>query len=707
VLDALAGFAHRRRRWIAVTAVLFFVVGGAVGSSAFDVLKPFGFEDPASESIESREALGRAAGVEPAPDLIALVEPGGQVRSLPAREQVAEVARVMDDDPSVGRVVTAFDRAEGGGPEMISRDGRATYVLGFFKEHLADDEQDDAAGRLVDELEGRATLGGFGAASFQIGETVETDLQRAELYAIPLLFVLSFWIFRSGVAALLPVMIGGLAIVGALAGLRLGAEATDLSIFAVNLVTGLGLGLAIDYSLFVVSRYREELARSGPGLEVLRRTMQTAGRTVLFSSLTVAAALAALLVFPQRFLYSMGVGGTLVALFAGLVALTVLPAVLALLGERVNALAPKRLQRAAADAARPAEAGFWYRLSRFVMRRPIGIATLAATVMIVAGLPFLRSDYVFADAGILPPETTARQVDDALASRFDETRTTPIVVEVRGADTGEARVLTRRIRRIDGVEATAAPVRVGDGLFRIDVFSSETEYTDSSEQIVTDIRDLDGPVDLRVGGTTAEFIDQQESLATHLVPAVAIIAASTLCLLFLMTGSVILPIKSLIMNLLTVSVAFGALVLVFQDGRFEGLLDYSSRGALDNSNAILLFAIIFGLSTDYGVFLLNRIKEARDAGAGETESVAIGLERTGRIVSAAALLFCVAVGAFLTSSIIFIKQFSLGTVVGVAIDATIVRALLVPSLMRLLGRWNWWAPGPLRRLHARLGFSET
>jgi RND superfamily putative drug exporter len=599
---------------------------------------------------------------------------------------------------------------------MVSDDGRAAYVLGFFKEGLSDDEEDEVAERLGEELAGEATLGGFGAASNQIGSTVEEDLQRAEMVALPILFLLSFWIFRSLVAASLPLLIGVLSIVGSLAGLRLGAEVTDLSIFAVNIVTGMGLGLSIDYSLFVVSRYREELARrdalSGPGgrlarWEALRETMRTAGRTVVFSAVTVATAMGALVIFPQRFLYSMGIGGSLVALFAGLVAITVLPAVLALLGPRVNALAPKRFQRAAEDAARPASAGFWYRLSRFVMRRPIGIATAAATVMIVAGLPFLRSEFVFADAGILPPDQSARQVDDALTDRFDAARTTPIVVEARTNKPASASRLARDIEQIKGVAQVAPPAPVGERLTRIDVLSRETEFTDSSQRIVEEIRDLGGPVDLRVGGTTAEFIDQRKSLDDHLPLAIAIIAVTTFAAIFLMTGSVVLPVKSLIMNLLTVSVAFGALVLVFQDARLEGLLDYRSPDALDQSNAIFLFAVIFGLSTDYGVFLLSRIKEARDAGADDSEAVAIGLERTGRLVSSAALLLCVALGAFITSSIIFIKEFSLGTVVGIAIDATLVRALLVPSLMQLLGRWNWWAPRPLRWVHARLGLSET
>lgn len=716
MLDALARFAYRRSRIVALATVVFFLAAGAVGGSAFDVLKPFGFEDPEAESIVSREALGEAAGVEPAPSLVALVEPGGGVRSEAGRAQVAEVARIMRSDPAIGSAASPFDSGNGGGRAMVSEDGRAAYVLGFFAHGLGDEGEDEAAARLAEALSGKALLGGFGSASNQIGSTVEKDLQRAELLAFPILFLLAFWVFRSLVAAALPLLVGAIAIVGALAGLRLGGEVTDLSIFAVNVVTAMGLGLSIDYALFVVSRYREELAKrdafSGRATriarwEALRTTMNTAGRTVVFSAVTVATAMGALVIFPQRFLYSMGLGGALVALFAGFVAITVLPAVLALLGPRVNALAPKRLQRAAADAARPAAAGFWYRLSRAVQRRPIAIATVTAAVMVLAGVPFLRSEFVFADAGILPPETSARQVDDALKDRFDRSRTTPIVVEARTADRAEARDLARRVAALEGVAEVGRPVPVGAGLTRLDVFSRAPQFADESQDVVREIRALPGPPEVRVGGATAEFVDQRTSLGDHLPTAVAIIALTTLVALFVMTGSLILPLKSLVMNLLTVSVAFGALVLVFQDGRLEGLLDYRSLGALDQSNAIFLFAVIFGLSTDYGVFLLSRIKEARDSGLDDSEAVAVGLERTGRLVSAAALLLGVALGAFATSSIIFIKQFALGAVVGIAVDATLVRALLVPSLMQLLGRWNWWAPRPLRRLHARLGLSET
>ncbi len=470
-------------------------------------------------------------------------------------------------------------------------------------------------------------------------------------------------------------------------------------------MTGLGLGLAIDYSLFMVSRYREELARVGPGAEAIRRTLATAGRTVLFSSLTVAAALGSLLVFPQRFLYSMGIGGMMVALIAGAVALLVLPALLALLGPRVNALAPQRLQRAAETEARPAQAGPWYRLSGAVMRRPGTIAAGAALFLIALGIPFTGINFTSVDASVLPQSASARLVDDALKRDFDVRRTTPITI---AAHTPLGPALERYlddVRAVPGVLAVSSRSTAED-LTVIDAIPRARALTDESQQALREIRGLDPPFEALSRGATASFVDLKQSLGDHLPAALALLMATTLAVLFLMTGSVVLPIKALLMNLLTMSAAFGVLVLIFQDGRLEGLLDYTSQGALEATQPIFLFAVAFGLSTDYAVFLLARIKEARDSGLENREAVAVGLERTGRIVTAAAVLFCVAVGAFAMSEIVFIKQLGVGTALAVLIDATIVRALLVPSLMQLLGERNWWAPRPLRRLHERIRLRE-
>jgi RND superfamily putative drug exporter len=569
----------------------------------------------------------------------------------------------------------------------------------------------EAGADIAEQLSGHpgVVVGGAAVAQEQVNKQVENDLRTAEMLAFPLLFLLSLLFFRSLIASALPLLIGGLAIVGTFLILRVASELGSISIFALNLTTALGLGLAIDYSLFVVSRYREEIAKDGPGLVAMRRVMATAGRTVFFSSLTVAAALASLLVFPQRFLYSMGLGGSLVALFAALISLTVLPAVLTLLGTRINAFAPRFLQRRAEADARPAEQGFWYRLSRFVMRRPGRVATFSAVLLIVLGLPFLEIKFNTVDPTVLPETASARQAYDTVSAEFPPYHESPIWIDVEGGGPRAAARIATRAKRVEGVAEVAPPQRLAGGVTAIQVISAHPFVSDASEDTVRRIRAIEPPprTTVLVGGATADFIDFQGSLGRHLPIALAIVVLATLTILFLMTGSVVLPIKSLLMNFLNLSAVFGLLVLIFQDGRLEGLLDYSSPGAIEQTMPILLFAVAFGLSTDYAVFLLSRIKEARDNGASDSESVAIGLERTGRIVTAAALLFAVAMFAFATSKIIFIKQNGVGTALAVLIDASLIRALLVPSLMELLGKWNWWAPKPLRRLHERFKIGET
>ena len=698
----LTTLATTRAKLVVIAAVVVTLAAGALGGGVADKLSSFGADDPATDSYKASARLGEATGLDANPGLVALVTTNGRVDSAQGRERVAEVVRTLEADPAVGRIATAFD---GGGRELIGRDGRSTYVAATFK----DEQGEDASERLepkLDRIEG-VQVGGIEPAQLEVNEIVGEDLARAELMAFPILFLLSLWFFRSLVAALLPLMVGAVSIVLTFLGLSVAVEFADISVFALNLVTGLGLGLAIDYSLFIVSRYREELVEHGPGTTALRNTLNTAGRTVLFSSLTVAAALASLLVFPQKFLYSMGLGGVMVSVFAAAVALILLPAVLALLGHRVNSLAPRWLKRASETDARQTESGFWYRLSRFVMRRPGRIAIAAATLMIVLGLPFLRVDFTTVDTRVLPADSEIRMVEHALERDFPPNRTTPVYVVAESRDRAALADYRAQVQRLPGAAAVSPARPLGDGVARIDVVSRGAELDDRSQQLVEDIRALDPPFETLAGGRTAEFIDQRTSIADHLPVALAIVALSTFAVLFLMTGSVILPIKAILMNVLTLSAAFGLLVLIFQDGRLEGVLDYSSLGALDLTQPVVLFAVAFGLSTDYGVFLLGRIKEFRDKGASDREAVAMGLERTGRIVTAAALLFCVAIGAFATSQIIFIKQVGLGTAFAVLLDATIIRALLVPSLMELLGKWNWWAPRPLRRLHQRIGLSEA
>jgi RND superfamily putative drug exporter len=707
MFDRLARLADRRHRLVLAVAALAVVAAGAFGGPVATRLSSAStnFEDSQSESALARKQLEEATGVAPGIALVALVEtPQGAERATARR--LREVAATIARDPAVAHVYSLLDTHD---RSFLSRDGSEAYLAVAFRPVPPEDEA-DVAKRIEARFAGQpdVKLGGGLIAGTQVGLQIESDLARAELIALPLLFLLSLLIFRGLVAALLPVAGGIVSVLTTFAALRAVNTLTPLSVYAINLVTGIGLGLAIDYSLFIVSRYREELARSGPGPEALRRTLATAGRTVAFSSLTIAAAMAALLVFPQPFLYSMGLGGVFVALSSAVNALVVLPALLAALGMRVNALAPARMRRSAERSARAETTGFWYRLSQWVMRHAVFTAVASAAVMLALGIPFLGVKFTGVDASVLPESRSARQVDDALKTRFPADRSSPIYVAVKApADAGAALGQYASMLRGRTHALVRAPQRVGPDTWRIDITSPDRPLSAVTKQIVGDTRSVAAPYPTRVGGQTATFLDLQSSLRSRIPLAVAVLALTSFVLLFLLTGSVILPLKSLVMAALTLSATLGILVFVFQNGRLEGLFHYTSQGALESTQPILLAAIAFGLSTDYSVFLLARIKEARDAGLSNTEAVARGLERTGRLVTAAALLFCVAVGAFSISKIVFIKELGVGMAVAVILDATFVRALLVPSLMKLLGDWNWWAPRPLRRVYERFGFSDA
>ena len=630
---------------------------------------------------------------------------GGDVRSDPAAAAgAARVAALLSAQPGFQR---ALDYPASHLAALVSRDGRETVVLAAF----ASRERSVAAvANVRAELAGSGVLiGGDDVAFSEINKRTTSDLRLAETFAFPILLLLSFWVFRGLIAALLPLLVGGFAIVITFLLLRLIDQFAGLSVFAVNLVTGLGLGLGIDYSLFVLSRYREELAGGAGTTAALTCTMRTAGRTVLFSSLTVAGALSCLLVFPLRFLYSMGVGGMLVALSAGSVSLLVLPAVLVALGPRIDALAPAWMQRNATRTAQ--QRGAWYRLARGVMRRPGTVAILTAAVLIAIALPALRLALVPADARVLPAASESRQVAEALTHDFpvDGSQTITLIAHAPWSRGALVSTLARRAQLTAAGQASlAAPARyLGRGTWELEMQPHGGEGTAANQLLIHRLRALASPPTLLVGGATAWFVDQKAAIAAHAPLALAILALVTAGILFLMTGSAVLPLLALAMNVLTVAVAAGLLVLIFQEGHLSGLLGFSTIGGLEEANLVLLFVVAFALSTDYGVFLFARIKEGHDAGLATRDAVAVGLERTGRLITAAALLLCVAIGAFVTSHIFFIKQLGVGAALAVVIDATFVRALLVPALIGTLGERSWWAPTLLARLHARVGLREA
>ncbi|NRQ49503.1 MMPL family transporter [Aeromicrobium stalagmiti] len=699
MFTALARLATSRPKRVLGITVVFFALAGVLGGPVAGLLNTDNdsFSDTGASSAQAIRQVENATGQKAAPDLIVLADTADT-------GAIDEAGSILEDDPDVAMVVGGPD----GGPQFVSKDGSQTYLAAIY---AADADADETTEHLRDQLErvDGVTVGGFGPAYQQVNEQVESDLLTAELIAFPLLFLVSLWVFRSAVAALLPLLVGGLTIVTSMLVIRGINEVVDISIFALNLITGLGLGLAIDYSLFLVSRYREELDRVGPGAEAIRRTVATAGRTVAFSALTVAGAGLALLVFPLRFLYSMGIGVTIVALVSAAVSLIVLPSLFAVLEHRVNSLAPKRWQRARAAETAAEASGFWFRLAAFVMRFPVAIALSGAAILLAFGAPFLGVKFTGVDAGVLPDGATAKVVDETLRTDFVGAESTPIIVAVEAPESAASDVAAyaTELGGLPGAADVLEPRFLGSDTWQVDVVPAATTLDEQTLDLVGDIRDVDAPGTALVGGPSAEQVDQVASIAANIPLALTILSVLTLVTLFLLTGSVVLPVKALIMNVLTIGATFGILVLIFQDGRFEGFLDYTSQGALESSQPVFLFAVVFGLSTDYAVFLLTRIKEARDNGAGEREAVALGLQRTGRIVTAAALLFAIALGSFATSQIIFIKELGVGTALAVLIDATIVRAMLVPSLMALLGRRNWWAPAPLRRLHERFGLDES
>ena len=695
----LAKFTHANGRRVLLVAVIGAAVAGAFGFGVEKRMSPYGASDAATQSVQAERRFEAAAGRKVDPGIVAIVS-AGNVGSPVVERRVEQVVTQLRAEPDVASAASFYETRD---PAMVSRDRRSTYAIVYFKPR-SDLQLKNAAQRIEERFAGQrdVRLGGEEIASAQANTQVGQDLAHAELLAFPLIFLLSLLFFRSLVASLIPPLIGGLAIVMTFLALRLVSNFTDLSVFALNFVTGLGLGLAIDYSLFMVSRYREEGATSGYGLKALQRTLQTAGRTILFSSLTVAAAVAALVIFPQRFLYSMGIAGAVVALVAAALALVVLPALLTVLGPRINALAPKRLQRAADRDARPAQAGAWYQLARFVTSHPRRVAVLTTALLIALGLPFTGIKFVSVTASVLPNSASARQVDEALAREFPPNRTAPLQVVV-GAPAGshEITVLAAQIGRLADVSAIAPAQAAGTHNALLAVAPIHRPLSDATKQLVRNVRAIRAPVYVGVAGQTAAFLDLEHSLGAHLPIVLALTVAATMIILFLFTGSVVLPVKAVLMNALSLSAVLGILVLIFQDGHLQDLLSFTSEGALDATQPIFLAAIGFGLATDYGVFLLSRIKEARDSGIPDSEAVAVGLERTGRIVTAAAVLFAVAIGAFATSKLVFIKELGLGTALAVLIDASIIRALLVPSLMQLLGKWNWWAPASLRRLRTR------
>jgi len=676
-----SGLRHPRR--ILVGALALFLVAVAVGGPLPDLLG-FGraFDDPGSESARARDRVEEASGLAFAGGVVALVE------APPGSPRVRRVAAALRRDESVARVVAP---SPGERSPAVSGDGRETLVTVTLRAGVV---PETAVGGIAAQLAGQpgVLLGGGDVARAQITEQAKEDLTRAELLAFPILALLSLLIFR-GVAAFLPLVIGGLTIPTTFMLLRGVNEMVGLSPFALNLVVGLGLGLAVDYSLFLVWRFREELVESPDPRDAAWVALATAGRTVGWSAATVAAALLCLTVFPQRFLISMGIGGALVALVAASMALVVLPPLFVLFGRRLGQVRPK-----------PVEQGGWYRTTKRLMRRPGMVALGAGAVMLIMAAPALRTAWSGIDARVLPSDKSARVVAERVPRQFPAADPEPMRVVVSAAPGARASVrrLAGRLARLPDAARASAPRRLGKSAWQIDVEARGNAIEPAAQRLVVEARGLAAPAPVAIGGAAAELHDLRAAISRTLPLALALLVMLTLTILWLMTGSVLLPLKLLVMNLLTTAAATGLLVLVFQDGNLSGVFDFHSQGGLEQTDYVVFAALVFALSTDYGLFLIARIQECYESGVPNDEAVAIGIQRTGSLVTAAALLLAVALAALATSEVIFLKELGVGAACAVLLDAWIVRGLLVPALMALLGDWNWWSPRPLRRLHTRI-----
>jgi RND superfamily putative drug exporter len=718
-MQKLGAFVIRRSKlalWGFVALILFSTIWGF---QAFGGLKAGGYDDPGSDSARVVEIL--TDDFKQAIPEVIIIADFADGADLPASANTGKnLTALLEDYEGVESVSSYFSL--GSPVSLRSDDGNAVY---FFVDLNDEIKQVEVGGKLADELNGtfeRATLfvAGYAPINAAINGAISTDLAVAESIAIPLTMILLLFVFGSLVSAGLPMMVGGLAILGSFFFVWISTQLTDTSVFALNLITGMGLGLGIDYALLIVNRFREERKLGTEVSEAVSRTLATAGRTVLFSGLTVAIVLGAMLFFPQYFLKSFAIGGVVVVMLAVAGALIALPALLNLMGDRINKLKVIR-----GDLS-PKDSGIWSTLARVVMRRPLPI--LLVTMIALGGLMSLSSSVVFGqvDDRVLPRTNPAVIASDVIRDRFSAREGSPVDIVIEGASQSEIVEYTialskqPHVLRVQSTAGIAQEGNLDDGYApafadyatgsyeRIVAIHNIDSRSTEGLALTKQIRELgSGDNKILVGGAAAIYTDSQLGIEKNLPAAAIWIISWTLILLFLFTGSVLLPIKAVLLNFVSLGATLGFLTWVFIGGNLQWLIgDFINSGTIDTSSLVLIVIVAFGLSMDYELFLLSRIKEQHEAGLGTTESVAIGLQRSGRIITAAALVLAVSFLAFVTSGVTIMKMLGLGIAFAILLDATIVRALLVPALMRLLGDLNWWAPRWMKWIYRKVGLDH-
>ena len=741
MLHRIALLAIRAPRRIIAVAVLTMVSAAIFGIPVAKSLSAGGFQDPTSESARATQMLTDKFHQGDMQLVFTVTAPGG-ANSAAARAAAMAIVDEIKTSPHVADLSSAWTSPPPAAMALTSRDGNSGLIVAGITGGENDAQKyaqalaDAVNQSVLPEHPDVAVLSGGSAMVYsQINHQTERDLLLMESIAIPLSFLVLVWVFGGLLAAALPMAVGGLAIVGSMSVLRLITFSTDVSIFALNLSTAMGLALAIDYTLLIISRYRDELAEGADRDQALIRTMVTAGRTVLFSATTVALSMAAMVLFPMYFLKSFAYAGVATVGFAALAAIVVTPAAIALLGSRLDAMDVRRLIRRVLRRPDPAPKSvdrlFWYRSTKLVMRRAVPIGLAGTAVLLLLGVPFLGVKWGFPDDRVLPHSASAHQVGDALRADFadnSETAVTAVVPDADGLSPGDLERYAAELSRVPDVSAVTAPTgtfvagnKVGppaaatglaDGSAFLTVGSTAPSFSQASETQLDRLHAVTGPDgrDVELTGIAQINRDSVTAITTRLPAVLGIIAVITFVLLFLLTGSVVLPLKAVVLNVLSLTAAFGALVWIFQDGHL-GAFGTAPTGTLVANMPVLLFCIAFGLSMDYEVFLVSRIREfwleSGQTRADNDQSVTLGLARTGRVITAAALVMSISFAALIAAQVSFMRMFGVGLTLAVLVDATLVRMIMVPAFMHVLGKWNWWAPKPLVRLHGKIGISES
>ncbi|MFE3461620.1 MMPL family transporter [Nocardiopsis aegyptia] len=703
--------AHRRRWWVLVATALFAAFAAIWGSAVFSDVSESGFEDPDSESARAVRVLEDELGHDDV-DVVAVYRSDEMRVDNPSF--AAAVQRIVDALPedAVAEADTYLDEDLGETERgmLVSEDMHATYVPVTLSgaDHAERLHQYDEVAEVLESSQLDVHLGGPVAVESELSATAESDVVRAELVTLPILLLLLVLIFGGLIAGLVPLAVGGLAILGSLTALRALTYVTEVSVFAINVATILGLGLAIDYGLFLVSRFREETGRGRPIAEAVGRTVDTAGRTVAFSGVTVGIAFAGLLFFPQPILQSIGWGGIAVVAFDLVAALVFLPALLSVVGPRIDSLRIP-LPRRTVTGALHERAGGWARLARTVMRGPAVSLVAVGGVLLVFGSGLASAQLGSTDQRYLPEDAGSRIATESLTDDFPAGGLGRLHVAVVG-EVAEDDLEDYAERLGDLPEAALASVeRTGDGVAHVLVAYEGASDSPEIEGLVADVRSAplpEGADEVLVGGVAAMQTDNVAAIVEAVPVTVAFVATATLLLLFLAFGSVVLPIKAVLMGALSLSASLGLVVWGFQEGAFATVLGFDAVGTIDPTYLVLITIVSFGLAMDYELFLLSRVREEYLRSRDNTASVALGLQRTGRIITSAALLLVVVLLAMGTSGLLFLKVIGIGLALAVVVDATLVRAVMVPATMRLLGGANWWLPRPLRWVHDRIGISE-